>query len=317
VVNTLKGIRLIVKGAEAIVSREVVSLQSDGFVLEVSPSAGSAITRYAYEDGGSPLDLLRPASPRDLESATPTGMACFPLVPFSNRVREGRFTFRDRDVQLSPNFPPEPHAIHGHGWQTAWTVEEQSGSGLTTAFAHEADEWPFPYRAEQRYSLSAEALEVTIALTNTGDEPMPAGLGLHPYFVRTPESRLTTGVEKVWLSDVNAMPSELVTVPDEWDLNGMNPNDAALDNNFTGWSGTALIEWPDRGARLTLTGDDMFRFLVVYTPPGEDFFCVEPVSNSIAAFNLAAEGRTDVGMAVVQPGERLSGAIVFAPELNL
>jgi aldose 1-epimerase len=193
---------------------------------------------------------------------------------------------------------------------------ERSDDGLTTAFTHDADEWPFPYRAEQRYSLSAQGLEVTIGLTNLGDEPMPAGLGLHPYFVRTDESRLTTGVEGVWLSDENSMPSELVPVPGEWNLDGMDPNKVVLDNNFTGWSGRALIEWPDRGARLTLSGDDLFKFLVVFTPSNEDFFCVEPVSNSIAAFNLAAEGRTDVGMAVVEPGEQLSGWIRFAPEID-
>jgi aldose 1-epimerase len=243
-------------------------------------------------------------------------MACFPLVPFSNRVRDGAFTFGGRRVQLSPNFPPEPHAIHGHGWQSSWEITDQSDSELKTAFTHEANEWPWTYRAEQHYSLSAESLEVTISVSNLSDEAMPAGVGLHPYFVRTPQARLTTSVEAVWLSDENSMPSELAPVPDDWDLNGINPDDASLDNNFTGWSGSALIEWPDRGASLTLTGEGLFQFLVVYTPEGEDFFCVEPVSNSIAAFNLAAEGRNDVGMSVVEPGEALSGRISFAPKVE-
>ena len=187
---------------------------------------------------------------------------------------------------------------------------------MATSFTREAGEWPWPYRARQHYALTPDALEVTISVSNMADEPMPAGLGLHPYFVRTPESKLTTGVEEVWLSDDAAMPTEKVPVPEEWDLNGMNPNDAVLDNNFSGWSRTASIEWPDRSARLTLTGADLFEFLVVYTPAGEDFFCVEPVSNTLDAFNLTEQGRTDVGGAVVGPGETLSGSVRFAPEVD-
>ena len=261
------------------------------------------------------MELLRPASPEALETATPTDMACFPLVPFSNRVRNGRFNFGGREVQLSPNFPPEPHTIHGHGWQTSWAVEERSDSSLTTGFTHQADAWPWPYRARQHYKLSPDALEVTISITNMGDEPLPAGLGIHPYFVRTARSRLATEVDKVWLSDDDFMPSELVTVPREWDLNGLDPNSVSLDNNFTGWSGTAVIDWQDRHARLIMTADDLFKFLVVYTPAGEDFFCAEPVSNSLDAFNLADQGRTDVGVSVVDPGETLAGRIRFAPEV--
>jgi aldose 1-epimerase len=261
-------------------------------------------------------------------------MACFPLVPFSNRVRDGRFTFEGTSVQLSPNFPPEPHAIHGHGWQREWEVEEQTDSSLITGFTYDGNdpvssdatatkgrgdrvaEWPWTYRARQHYSLTSEVLEVTISVTNTSDAAMPVGLGLHPYFVRTPGSRLETGVDGVWKSDENSMPSELVNVPPDWDLNGLDPDRVSLDNNFTGWSREALIDWPDRNASLTLTADDLFDFLVVYTPPGEDFFCVEPVSNTLDAFNLREQGRDDVGGSVVEPGETLSGAIRFAPDVN-
>jgi aldose 1-epimerase len=54
-------------------------------------------------------------------------------------------------------------------------------------------------------------------------------------------------------------------------------------------------------------------FLVVYTPPGEDFFCAEPVSNATDAFNLAAAGRTDTGMLVLEPGRSASARVTFTP----
>ena len=63
--------------------------------------------------------------------------------------------------------------------------------------------------------------------------------------------------------------------------------------------------------RMTMTATGQLSFLVVYTPAGEDFFCVEPVSNCTDAFNLAAQGRADTGMRVLPPGETMHTTITF------
>jgi aldose 1-epimerase len=54
---------------------------------------------------------------------------------------------------------------------------------------------------------------------------------------------------------------------------------------------------------------------VVYTPPGEAFFCVEPVSHITDAFNLAAAGRTDTGMLSLLPGESVRATLTLTPEI--
>ena len=61
-------------------------------------------------------------------------------------------------------------------------------------------------------------------------------------------------------------------------------------NGFSGWNGQVALEWPESRTRLTMAADVGLRHLVVYTPPGADFFCVEPVSHSVDAFNLAEQG---------------------------
>jgi len=63
-----------------------------------------------------------------------------------------------------------------------------------------------------------------------------------------------------------------------------------------------------------MTADTVFSCLVVYTPAGQNFFCAEPATNCIDAFNLADVGRTDTGMLVVKPGETLSGVVTLTPE---
>ena len=50
-----------------------------------------------------------------------------------------------------------------------------------------------------------------------------------------------------------------------------------------------------------------------FVPAGQDFFCVEPVSNMTDAFNLAAAGETATGTRTLEPGESLTGRMRLVP----
>ncbi len=60
-------------------------------------------------------------------------MACFPLVPYVNRIRGGRFSFRGREVVLKPNMAGDISPLHGQGWLAAWSVESSSERARRTA----------------------------------------------------------------------------------------------------------------------------------------------------------------------------------------
>jgi aldose 1-epimerase len=158
-------------------------------------------------------------------------------------------------------------------------------------------------------------MSITTEVENTGRDVMPAGIGQHPYLPRTPQTRLTAGVTGMWRGDAEVMPLDHASpAPAPYDIqSGLLPDRVAMDTCFTGFDGRALVEWPERRARMAIESDAVLPFLVVYTPPGQDHMCVEPVSHMIDAFNLAAAGRTDTGMRVLAPGERLSGTMVFRP----
>ena len=80
------------------------------------------------------------------------------------------------------------------------------------------------------------------------------------------------------------------------------------DTYLSQWEGRATLHWDD-GRELALRADPAFAHLVVYTAPGADFLCVEPVSNVADAFNLAAAGDARTGMRVLAPGERYSASL--------
>jgi len=279
--------------------------------LEVVPQVGGALSAWRWRQDGGWTDLLRPADSGAVAAGDAGGLACFPLVPYSNRIRAGRFRFAGRQIALPLNLGDHPHSIHGHGWQSPWTVVEQGDCRVVLGYAHAADAWPYAYDARQEIALGAEGVSVSLVLSNRSDRPMPAGLGLHPYFAGARRARLTAGVTGVWLADAEVMPTELVVPPPaEWDLaRGRAVAGLGCDNVFTGWDGRARVERPDVGLAIELSAGPPLGFLVVYAPEGRDFFCVEPVSHMTDAFNLAAEGRDDTGMQVLAQGESLTASV--------
>ena len=292
---------------------DLITLRAGGAGLLLAPAAGGAVARYWIDDRGRPLDLLRPwTAPGQGDRFQ---AAAFPLVPYSNRIRAGRFSFQGRELALPLNRPPERHSIHGQGWQISWTPLDVGPHEATLEYRHAADAWPWTYRARQRFALGERSLSVAISLTNESDAAMPAGLGWHPYFVRTPRTSLTASVEAMWLTDDEVMPTTLSAPPSELDLTrGVKVDTVALDNCFVGWPHRALIERPEERVRLTMTAAPPLDFLVVYTPPGRPFFCAEPVSHITDAFNLAATGRTDTGMRILTPGETLRATATLSVE---
>jgi aldose 1-epimerase len=295
---------------------DIVTLRAEAFRLQLAPGAGGMVTRYWLERGGRVWEWLRPASDLAVSQRDGYEAAAFPLVPFSNRIRGGRFRFAGRDVTLPLNRPPERHAIHGQGWQAEWTTREVSATTALLECRHAPDAWPWAYRATQRFALSSTGLTVELALHNHSDVPMPAGLGWHPYFLRTPRTTLTAAVERIWLTDAEMMPTELAPSPVAARLSAGVAIDAVpLDNGFTGWSRRAVIDWPERGARLIMTAERPLDFLTVFIPPSLPFFCVEPVSHATDALNLAAPA-TEVGRRQLAPGATLQARITLTPELT-
>lgn len=283
-------------------------LRHGAFELHLVPGWGGAVSAFRH-DG---RDVMRPAGEALLRGGDMLDASCFPLVPFSNRIADARFRFRDRTYQLPPNFPPEPHAIHGQGWQNPWEITEASGYRAELTFRHAVPDTPFDYQARQMFELEDDGLSVTIEVANAGNGPMPAGVGLHPYFVRTEGVTMRARVAHVWLADERNIPKEHVPVPARWDF-ATAPRIATLemDNCFDGWDGQAEIHWPEADLELRIDADPIFGHLVVYVPPGENFFCVEPVSNTNDGVNLLDRGVAGTGVRVLEPGERLSGTVRF------
>jgi aldose 1-epimerase len=279
----------------------------------IDDRGGGAIVEYRTTLPGEAIDWLVPA--------VAVRPSCFPMVPYASRIRDGRFSFGERAIELRPNNPPEPHAIHGHGWQHTWVPSESQiagspvGSSLSLEYLHEADDWLWRYRAIQRFELEERRLRITLAVENLSPEPMPVGLGFHPYFPRPSDARVGAEVGGRWRMDADLLPVTFEVFDTGVDSIAVEPTQI-VDAVFSEWNQTATIELVDAGARIRMTAGDVFEHLVIYSPAGADFVCVEPVSNVPDAFNLSPSLYPRPLFQTLAPGERLSGWMSIAPELG-
>jgi aldose 1-epimerase len=283
--------------------RRKLILRNERFIAEIWPRVGGAVARLDYlGENGAPIPLLRRAIAK--ESYQPTDLACWPLLPFSNRIKEARFVFDGKEHRLPPDPAASPHALHGVGWRSAWRIVAIKQDKCMIALDHAADEnWPFSLGAWQRFALNEDGLTILTTIANRGETSMPYGLGQHPYIARPPGTRLFARVDGVWLTDAAVIPTERAPIPPEWDLReGCILDNVSLDNCFDGLKGDVRVAWPD-GGELAISGSDNLRFLIIYNPPRENFVCVELVSHMPDAFNRAAREDEDTGFAVLRPLE--------------
>lgn len=292
----------------------ILTISAGDLVLDVAPDVGGSISAFYARAKGRRIDWFYPAGDMALAERDPLGMASFPMVPFCNRIRDGRFTFEGVTVQMPRNTHRSVHTLHGHVWQMPWTVEDSGPDRVELSVEHAPGVWPWRYRARQTYGLTPEALTIRMEVENLDARPMPLGFGHHPFFRRTERATITTEVEAIWCADAEVMPTSLERNEVVSHLaRGMVVGARDLDNNYVGWGGTAEIRWPEHGAGLRMSAGEPFGFFVTYTPPDKDVFAIEPVSNCTDWLNLRDLGPEKVGGTVLAPGARAEGSIRFEP----
>ncbi|MCP5156204.1 MAG: aldose 1-epimerase [Ectothiorhodospiraceae bacterium] len=284
----------------------LVTLRADALVLDLAPAVGGVIVGLRLDD----RLLMRAPQVDAVVAGNPRVAASWPLVPWSNRIRDARFPWAGQPVTLASGPLGGRHAIHGVGWTRPWSVTDRTQRRVVLTHDHDADaHWPFAYAATQVFELEPRQLTLRTTLTNRDRRPMPAGIGHHPYFHRTADARLTVATGEVWAADPERLPTARIPVPAAMDFSGGREVDRLdIDAVYVGWTRPARIDWPAAGLALEIDADAVLDRLVVYIPPGEAFFAVEPVSHDTDAFNRPGE---DTGIVVLGPEESMEATIRF------
>ncbi|MEW6759406.1 MAG: aldose 1-epimerase [Pseudomonadota bacterium] len=288
---------------------ERLALRNDCLLAEVLPQVGGGLARLDWLRGEERVPLLR-GLPGDFDGMPlPGQLACFPLLPWSNRMSPTGFAFEGVQHVPLPNREGEPCPIHGDGWQQRWRVAAHHDTSLTLSL----DRWdatPFAYTAELRYTLADDALVVELCVRNAGRSALPFGLGLHPWMPDPQGALLQAGARSVWMAGPDKLPLARQDIPLQWRFDNPSPlPQDGVDNVFEGWHGDARIAWPERGVALGVAAD--MDYFILYVPQGRDVFCFEPVDHPVNAHNLPGQP----GLTVLAPGATLRRRCVFRGEL--
>ena len=219
-----------------------VRLASDDVEVVVLPEVGARLHRLRAF--GHEL-LLTPADP-EAHRRDPFFWGGFVMAPWCNRIEAGRVEVGGRTIELGSNFG-DGSAIHGQVSRRAW---EDVGDGRFRIAAGD-DGWPWRYEVEQRFRIEGDRLELALRLTNLSDDPMPGGVGFHPWF-RAPAHVAIAGAS-VHHSNLATEPLP-VPVSRLYDRRHLEPMPVGIDATWSDLGEPPVVlAWPDPGIRATMT----------------------------------------------------------------
>jgi aldose 1-epimerase len=110
------------------------------------------------------------------------GARCQTLVPWPNRVQDGKWSWQGSDQQLALTEPEQHNAIHGLVRWMSWSVLARDESSVTLSCrSHPQPGYPWTIDVRNAWALGDEGLSVEVTIINRSDTAAPVAAGFHPY----------------------------------------------------------------------------------------------------------------------------------------
>ncbi len=286
---------------------ELVRIGDGEIEAEVAAGIGARLHRLRVRGH----DLLR--TPPDLETyrSDPWYWGGFVMAPWCNRIPTGPLEVLGRVVDLPSNFP-DGTAIHGQVSQVPWDVVQADRGSATFRVDGGGEGWPWRYRVEERVAVEGSRLEVHLAVTNTDDGPMPAGTGLHPWFLRPVQVAIRAAA--VHPSNLGRT-GDPEPVSGRLDRNRLVELDDDLDGTWTQLTDPPVeLAWPALGVRARMDTSADVAFIVAASPGEVIAVAVEPETHAPEGLRRLVDGEPG-GLIALEPGDTLAMwfALVFEP----
>jgi aldose 1-epimerase len=289
---------------------------TSGMSAEVWPFLGLNCLRWSISEG--PILYTAPdwsTNPVPTRSGHPV------LFPFPNRLKGGRFEFEGRGYQLPLNDASKSHAIHGFSPRNPWrlikTEATASHAEVTGEFRLSVDVpelagfWPGDLTLTLTYRFTSLSLTVSTTVKNPSSQPVPFGLGFHPYFQLpdvagepVDEYILEAKTPFLWPALESLATGEKVPCPPELDFTAPRPiGSLALDHLYGDVPPhtPVVVKHPKSQWKLEVRSSPEFRELLLFTPPHRQALAIEPYTCTTDAANFSARG-IDAGWRVLAPG---------------
>jgi aldose 1-epimerase len=267
---------------------------SDGSIeVVVLPDVGARLHRVRAFGH----DLLR--TPRDVteHGRDPFFWGAYVMAPWCNRIEAGPVVVGSRRIALGSNFP-DGSAIHGQVYARPW---DRHGDG-TLSVSGGGDGWPWAYEVALRIEVVDRTVRMELSLLNRSADPMPAGLGIHPWFRRP--LLLAIHGDAVYADNLaTTQRPEPVHAP--FDLREIGEMPADLDATWTDLGEPPVeLRWPDPGIHCTMRISSPTVHVVAASPGRLDAIAVEPATHAPQGLRRLLRGEPG-GLSMLDPGQAL------------
>jgi aldose 1-epimerase len=288
---------------------DVVRLTRAAHDIQVSIVPALGNLAYEFKVNGKNVLWLPYPTLAEMKAKPQFGGIPF-LAPWANRLSEDAFFANGKKFRLNPDLgnlrrDQNQNPIHGlltvsPDWQVIAVEADDSSARVTSRLEFWKHpelmaQFPFAHTIEMTHVLSGDTLEVRTTIENLSADPMPVGIGYHPYFQLHDAPRDQWKVhlaarDHLALSKMLIPTGERkpVEFPDLFPLAGV-----ALDDVFGGLvrdSGRATFSVEGAHQKISVIYGPKYTVAVVYAPPGRPFICFEPMSTVTDGFNLAHAG---------------------------
>ena len=281
---------------------EEVRFASDSVEVVVLPEVGARLHRLRAFGH----DLLRTPDDPATHVDDPFAWGAYVMAPWCNRIDAEPVVVGPHRVELGPNFS-DGSAIHGQVYDRPW---QWSGDGTFMVEAG-GDGWPWRYEVNQRIEIGGQSLRLDYRLINRSPDPMPAGLGVHPWFVKPVLVAIRGDAVHPMNSGIQARAEPVAGL---FDLRALAPMPPDLDATWTEL-GTPQVElvWPTMGVGATMRITAPTTYVVAASPANRDAVAVEPQTHAVQGLWRLLNGQPG-GLTMLGPEQELALGVEMAFE---
>ncbi|MDQ3937689.1 MAG: hypothetical protein M3253_03300 [Chloroflexota bacterium] len=281
---------------------EQVTISRGLIEIVILPAAGARLHRLRAFGN----DVLRtPGDPAE-HLADPFYWGAYVMAPWCNRLDSEPLNVGGKVVDLQPNFR-DGTAIHGQVYLRPW---EQEGDGEFAVRAG-GDGWPWPYRVALGIAIDERAVRLQHSLQNLADEPMPAGMGIHPWFAKP--IQLAVAADRVYRNN-QATTAAPEAVEGAFDLRRMGAMADDLDATWADVGDPPVqLWWPQRGLQAVMRAQSPSLHIVAASPNDIEAIAVEPETHAPQGLRRLLNGEPGA-LQWLSPGETLRLDVVLSFE---
>ena len=283
-------------------------IQNKNLLLKISPDMGASVIQFLKKKQN--IDIFRPLNNnKKINKFNSYFTGYFATVPYFGPIRKKSFYDHEEGgyISLRNNHIFEPETIHGEGWINKWKINKITKNSIELFFNHNGRKgFPRIYKSTQRFRLIKNSLIITISVENLDKYSFDCGIGFHPWFNLDPNSKIySNSFNYLYEQKSNNFKKTKYSKK-----KFINLNKYKVDKTFLNWNGKSKLTI-NKDVSLNIINNKNIKNLHVYSPPKENFFCIEPVTNVADAYYLKKMGRKDHGLVSLKPNKKLEAVCEF------